>query len=544
MEQYYKPATSAEPAQEAEQEQYFQPAATPAEPAAEPDLEPGQPQQPPTPMDFMHPGLYNSPYLTPGIPEGSKVNIAHNLAGYEWAGGTPAVAGGEIPVSRTDVSDAQMDPEWANLAQRERGLTWDKESIAREDAEIKRDARAQELAFIEARAAEKAERLAIEAEYVRRDRADLDEQFAKHRALISKGVDPWRSFDGGSPSGKISAALGVMTMTMAGPEYAGQGMALLENIISHEVSRQKYAIETQGAVHDNAYSRLRESLGDRDQAESALEALLMEGAKVKLEILKASTADAHIQANAQAQILEIDKRLLEMKADYERAARGKLAYHIQQAQAGTRGGWRYKKGLAAETAAAFTNISQTGLENAKTMKELSAPTQNAELLKSIPEATRTKLNERAMAIQAFDEIVRMLGANVDPETGKVIGEINITDDLRGVGFFSPVDPEMTQSPRAIELATKFKDAQDLLTVARRGASLTGTEQTRSDELMKSKTAEDTITKMLTLRSNLVDGSAALVMHEDPAAVDTLQRNYAANYKKRYGKVLPGLTDEK
>jgi hypothetical protein len=363
--------------------------------------------------------------------------------------------------------------------------------------------------------------------------------------LISKGVDPWRSFDGGSPSGKISAALGVMTMTMAGPEYAGRGMALLENIISHEVSRQKYAIETQGAVHDNAYSRLRESLGDRDQAESALEALLMEGAKVKLEILAASTADAHIQANAQAQILEIDKRLLGMKADYERAARGKLAYHIQQAQAGTRGGWRYKKGLAAETAAAFTNISQTGLENAKTMKELSNPsTQHAELLKSIPESTRTELNKRAMPVQAFDEIVRMLGANVNPETGEVVGEINITDDLRGIGFLSPIDPEVTQSKRAIELATKFKDAQDLLVTMRKGAALSGLEAERVDDLMKSKTAEETITKMLALRKNLVDGSAALVMHEDPAAVEVLQRNYATNYAKRYGKVNEKWTDEK
>jgi hypothetical protein len=50
--------------------------------------------------------------------------------------------------------------------------------------------------------------------------------------------------------------------------------------------------------------------------------------------------------------------------------------------------------------------------------------------------------------------------------------------------------------------------------------------------------------MLALRKNLVDGSAALVMHEDPAAVEVLQRNYATNYARRYGKVLPGLTDEK
>jgi hypothetical protein len=428
-----------------------------------------------------------------------------------WSPGAAAVPDQIVPQTiEGGVEDLSLE-ERANLADRERALARDKGDIDLEDNELREEELRDTLAFQEDQIDRKRAEASMLREHVRRDRQDLDDQMTKHRELIAKGLDPWRSFGGGSPAGKISAALSLATMSMAGEEYGRQGLMLLDRIINTEVENQKYALETQGEAHDNAYKRLRDSLGDSDQAEAALEALLLDGAKTQMQILLGRTGDAKVQQSILAKILEIDQRALEVNDRYAAAAADKTTYRFIQGRAGYSGGWvtdpvrgsEFRKGLATTANVAMDTAGRSQDIAMKGAKAEAGPDYNV-IYEKIPNQFKAKADVTQGAIGAYEAFVKMLGFDgINMETGELIGRPK--ESIAGVGM-NPLDG-LGDEGQAIQAA--MEKAVKTVRKADSGLSLTGTEQESSDIVSKSWSEGGTVEKTrLAVRALIRERDAA------------------------------------
>lgn len=454
----------------------------------------------------------------------------------EW-GATPEVQAHWQPLTREEAIPDVTAEDRFNLAERERSLVRDDRDITFQDNLAKQEAYAEKQRYIDNAAHEAEVRALEEREFVKRDRADLDEQFAKHRALILKGTDPWRSFDGGSPSGKIAAALSLMTTTMAGPEYAAQGHALLGRIIDNEVSRQKFAIETQGEAHDNAYKRLRTSLGDRDMAEAALTALLLEGSKVKLEMIASQTDDPKAQQAANEAILEIDKRALAENEKYRILSMGRIREQFIPYQAPRSAGSRFNFKLWKDAQETMAGLGKTQLETATLARNLAGGNAQA-VWDSIPDRTKSGYSERQAAIEALGEVLGKVGLAHNPRDNTLHGTMNT--DVSGVGMETTFLPEAMRDEDAQELNTKLENAKRVYKLFLQGQSSTAGERSQSAYL-DGWTEGVILSKVKSLYEILASNQNTQVDASlTPAQKKVLVDNYIANKKV---EIHPGYSDE-
>lgn len=326
------------------------------------------------------------------------------------------------------------------LAERARGLSRDGRDIQLEENQLARD-------YQDAREAEARDQMnrqhvrvqEIEGG-VRGEMMDLTNQMDRHRKLIDKGVDPWRAF-GDGVSGKIAAALSLMTTSLAGGEHADRGMQLFNRIIDREVDRQKYEIETQGQQVDNAYGRLRDQLGDRDQAEAAFRALMLATAEHEMKSMLLKTADPRTVQAANEQILAIDEALQQANDAYHVRSIGKLTEAYDQGQAARAGssGWRpmalkdWESNLESKAGVASTEAGT--IERYNKMAQTGAPGATLDIKGKEKALTERRAAVRGLAL--LDRLSKARGEEgLDYDTGDYIGEKRgtFTDKVPGRGL--------------------------------------------------------------------------------------------------------------
>lgn len=401
--------------------------------------------------DGVGPGFASGPPDTRGMhPLEAAAAQTHweRSMGFQLQGGTASVPEGFVPVSRTGgvPEPPEQTAERQNLAERERGLVRDERDVQFEENELSRMYAQEQLLNAEERVRDKETQTGLINDGVRKDRVQLDEQMQKHRDLIDKGIDPWGAYSGteSGAEGRIMAGLTIMSTGMGGD--ARLGIDMIGRIIDREIDLQKYAIETAGDEAENAYGRLRDSLGDRDQAESALRALMLDAAKHQYQNLVLETADPRSVQQANQAILEIDKRLLEENDAYRERSLGKVTERFQQGRLATSGGLRqmspseHRKylqsvaqtaGTDAATQAKYADIQSRQLEQ-------QPGSQFNEIIESIPAAQKKRLQDMNGLAKQMEHLFELAGATYDPKTGKKVGEFD--EDVAGIG---PLDKRFT-----------------------------------------------------------------------------------------------------
>lgn len=403
-----------------------------------------------------------------------------NSMGFDWKTdpGQAYRPAGFVPIKVEEaISEAPGQfGERQGLADRGRGLVRDARDIQMEENQFAREY--QDARVAEARDMMNRQHVRVQEIEggVRGEMMDLDNQMARHRKLIDQGVDPWRAF-GDGVSGKIAAALSLMTTSLAGGEHADRGLRLFNRIIDREVDRQKYEIETQGAQVDNAYGRLRDRLGDRDQAEAAFRALMLATAEHEMKSMLLKTADPRTAQAANEQILAIDEALQQANDAFHVRSLGKLTEAYDQGQAYRPGSAGYrpltlkewegnlesKAGVASTEAGTVKTYAETG-------SEMSKGGDNA-AIESIPSATKTKISALGDTLTSFEEFFAGLGLKPDRKTGEVSGEAS---GVYGVGLDRMLGGGITGEGKMN--AARLEKARYDMNRADVGANFTGTEK--------------------------------------------------------------------
>lgn len=246
-------------------------------------------------------------------------------AGLEVSGGQSARAASWQPQSKTGAipeAEGQYD-ERQEHAQRERMIEDERVGLDLDANQLARDFNKQQQLDAHERVMRQEQRTAqIDAD-VSQQRAELDDTMADQRKLIDRGISPYALYGhGDETAGRMTAALSMMAAGFAGPEYAALNMQMINGIIDREVTLAQSEIQVAGAAADTAYSRLRDSYGDQEQADSAMKILMLDAAKAELEGMILSDADPRTVLAAQESLLAIDQELLQANDAYNARAYG------------------------------------------------------------------------------------------------------------------------------------------------------------------------------------------------------------------------------
>lgn len=373
-----------------------------------------------------------------------------------------------VPKQRTGAIEDTGREAREHLAARERGIHRDQRDIGyAENEDMRNYARAREVEAQE-EVLKKEHRMATIDGEVSYQKREVDQLLAEQRALIDKGISPWEAYGSGSKAqGQMSAALTMAAAGFAGPEYSAQASAMINGIIDRDVRNQMYAIETKGTQTNNAYDRLLDKYGDRDQAEAALRILMQDAAKAELESMILQSADPKTALAAEQAIVEVDKSLLAAHEQFRQRAIGKQTDVYDQGQefrAGgvTRrnatmselGGWRGKRATTSSTEAGTVGERQRQMLAGQ--KAVTAEGQEPKGLKGKQAITKA-LALRHTSHGKLDRLFKLMGAKGrDPETGLPIGEFD--SDIAGKGMLGHPFAGM----QAMIGNTKGEEIQDLV----------------------------------------------------------------------------------
>jgi hypothetical protein len=412
--------------------------------------------------------------------------------GYEWRGGQAGSPAQWVPIAREDAiaePDAQFDAR-QQLAENARGIARDERDIRHEENQIARNALYDASVQARDRAMDQEARLNEIDRGVQRDTTDLDNQMRKHRDLIAQGTDPWRAFGGGDFSSKMAAVLGVMTSSLAGGEAADRAHRLVTNILNQELQQQQYAIETQGLQVDNSYGRLRDSLGDKDQAKEALRVLMLDHLKYETERSLLDIADPQARLEANKLIQQIDSDLLMANDAFRVRGYGKLKEAFSPERRASSGGWAPTapdKWMAHLDKRAGVSGKEAGTQ--KTYTDIDAKRQEMvpgantdKLIGDVPTDIRKAVVGSNKLGRKLDRVAKMMGmGGYDMEKGKFFTDA--PNDIEGVGW---LDAPLTRTPLSSENARNINRALEELGYAAfredHGANYTGIEQTTIEPL--------------------------------------------------------------
>jgi hypothetical protein len=415
----------------------------------------------------------------------------HQL-GYEFGDGQSARPAGWVDIGR-EGAIAEPPEQFAErqaLAERGRGIVRDERDIQYEDNERLRAIADEQAAQAKERAFAKESRLQTIDDEVRRESVALDSQMQQYRRMVSEGIDPWKAYGGGNFSGKISAALSLATAALGTQEGADRSMRLFETLTKNEIQKQMYEMETQGSMVDNTYGRLRNLYGDKDQAEAALNALMLDAAKYEIERSLLETADPAAKANADKLILGIDQMLLEQNDAFRVRAQGKVTQRYDQGQAASAGGWRrmtpkgwndYLKGNA-DISGTEAGTQKTYADIGKVKAEAAPLAAEEKLIASVPTDVRKAVIGASNLASKLDRVAKLLGmGGYDQDTGQVMGDFPL--DIPGAG---PLDRMTVDTYFGSEEGKHVSNAlRDLGYSAFRqdhGANYTGIEATKLEPL--------------------------------------------------------------
>lgn len=463
-----------------------------------------------------------------------------NSMGYDWKSdpGQAFRPAGFVPIRVEEAigeAPGQFE-ERQGLADRGRGLVRDARDIQMEENQSARE-------FQDARVAEAREQMnrqhvrvqEIEGG-VRGEMMDLDNQMSRHRKLIDQGVDPWRAF-GDGVSGKIAAALSLMTTSLAGGEHADRGLQLFNRIIDREVDRQKYEIEIQGAQVDNAYGRLRDQLGDRDQAEAAFRALMLATAEHEMKSMLLRTADPRTAQAANEQILAIDEALQQANDAFHVRSMGKLTEAYDQGQAYRAGSAGYrpltlkewqgnlesKAGVASTEAGTVKTHAETG-----TLLGQAAPgSELNKIIEEIPKESRSQLVEADEMGQKLNRIAKLVGAGgYDYSTGQFFNER--PGDIPGVGIadYLAARIPLLASDTALKVTRELKDLGYSAYRAAHGANYTGLEATALEPIKTGSWGWETneMAALDHIANRVADSRRSVFKNMSPRQRDAMERN--------------------
>lgn len=423
--------------------------------------------------------------------EALKYQRLHDL-GYKFQGGQAYRPAGWVDVGRTEAyaEPPEQFAERQALAERGRGIVRDERDIQYEENERLRAIAEEQAAQAKERAFAKESRLQTIDDEVRRESVALDSQMQQYRRMVSEGIDPWKAYGGGNFSGKLSAALSLATAALGTQEGADRSMRLFETLTKNEIQRQMYEMETQGSMVDNTYGRLRNLYGDRDQAEAALNALMLDAAKYEIERSLLETADPAAKANADKLILGIDQMLLEQNDAFRVRAQGKVTQRYDQGQAASSGGmvrmtpeeiiaWGKGRstisGTEASTQKTYADIGKAKAEGAPMAVE-------EKLIAGVPTDVRKAVIGASNLASKLDRVAKMLGmGGYDQDTGQFMGDF--PQDIPGAG---PLDRMTVDtflgSEEGKHVANALRDLGYSSFRQDHGANYTGIEATKLEPL--------------------------------------------------------------
>lgn len=446
---------------------------------------------------------YPKDLIDPDLKRQALIRMEERKYGIERTPGRAARPARDILLGRTvQREEAPGDPEAmaarAELADQNRGLARDARDIEFQRNELARQQLDREI--VEAR--EQTEDMKLRRQSIdddiRFEEEDLAAQKQKHRDMIAKGIDPWQAF-GGTAGGKLGAIFGMMTAQLGTQGGAQRSMQLFNNLINREVESQKYEWETQGDQVKNAYGALRDSLEDRDQAEAAFRALLMNQFAFETERLMGELADPQAQLEANKLIAAIDEAEIDQLDAYRTRSANKITekYAHDPGQAASGPGVRFID--ATPHNKRLTDIRAQEMETQKgavEMQSMFAPgSQDDAIFEEIKPQFKKYLGDRARANADFTQVFEALGGKYDPKTGKVHG-LDPNKDHGGIGFWGSMKPRLALSPE--EQALRGKIQQTIYNYIRpdTGANFTGHEQRFIEEFTSAGVTEAQQIKLL------------------------------------------------
>jgi hypothetical protein len=340
----------------------------------------------------------------------------------------------------------------------------------------------------------------LETRY-KNERDSLDGLMQQQRDLAAKGFGMDRIL--GSPAGVFGSLLAASGMAVAAAGGTGSGrnaMELHDRNIKNLIRGQEMEWEASQGQVNNAFGKLEQVYGDREQARTALELVINDALKLELQKLQLANADPRIKAAVEGQILEMDQQAEALEERFHERSTGKVTEGWDAGQSGRRAGYRPmtmdERLKMAEYGAKMAGYEADMAESARKMQGPPPSSVPEGYEKWKPEIEKAAETQKVM--DQIDELYKMSGfQGIDRNTGRPIGELG---DVPGRGPYDLIQRSLPTE--AGEKGRMFNRKMKALVTdfikSRTGAQMTDKEREFYLGIADGKFGYDTLSGLKTL----------------------------------------------